>query len=169
MSENTRIRININTGEIEFEGTEDFVKNQLDSLPTLIDNISKYMPIKLDRSRETKEEAPKHPKTIVADESTVPDSFGEWFNSFPSKLSQTEQVLVAAVYQQKCSEANNFETSQVNGLLLEQGIKVANATDSLKALKNSKHVFIVGKRGKLNVYRVSNPGLSFIDTLHEKQ
>jgi len=168
MSENTRIRININTGEIEFEGTENFVKNQLENLPILIENISKLISTKEERPQKL-EEAPKHPKATITNEQKMPDSFGEWFNSFPVNLSQAELVLIAASYQQKCSEKNNFETNQVNKLLLEQGIKVANAADSLKSLQQSKYVFITGKRGKLNVYRVSKNGVNFIETLKQKQ
>ncbi len=168
MSENTRIRINIYTGEIEFEGTEEFVKNQLENLPLLMDNISKFIPKKQDRLQKMEEDT-KPSKATITNEKIIPDSFGEWFNSFPTKLQQTEQVLIAACYQQNCSEQTTFETGQANKLLLEQGIKVSNAADSLKALQQSKHVFIVGKRGKLNVYRVSKDGVKFIETLKQKQ
>ncbi|MDD4876526.1 MAG: hypothetical protein PHQ86_05295 [Dehalococcoidales bacterium] len=164
MPENTRIRININTGEIEFEGTEDFVKNQLENLPTLIESISTFIPTKQE-SLQKQEEAPQNSEATNTNELIIPDNFGEFLNSFPKQLQQTDKALIAGYYQQKCSQANNFETSQVNKLLLDQSIKIANASTSLKSLATSKYIFPLPPRGRLKVYRVSNDGVDYLKTL----
>ena len=53
-----RIRININTGEIEFEGNEDFVTSQLANLTNTINTLKTILPPKVEVGKH-KEERPE--------------------------------------------------------------------------------------------------------------
>lgn len=167
MSDNTRIKININTGEIEFEGSEEFVISQLSSLPTTLNMICDLIPKKQEslRKREKEIETGKDAEVsdITSGELIIPDNFGEWLNKFPPKMQQTEQMLIAGYFHQnKLSPDNMFKTIQANKLLIEQGVKVSNPADCMLRLKELKRVFVAKKDGKLNLFRVSKPGEDII-------
>ena len=178
MAENTRIKININTGEFEVEGSEDFVNTQISALPEILKKLSGSLP-KLPvtpAQTQTAGEAKIEPTGIATSKqqtdalNTLPDNFGEWYNKFPKKITQSDLVLIAGYFQQKGIATDSaFETSEVNDLLKVQGIKVANAAVSLKSLQDSKYVIIIEKRGKLNRFRISPDGESHIRELLQAQ
>jgi hypothetical protein len=166
MAENTRIKINLNTGEIELEGSEDFVKNQISAIPDLLTKISGTLPkrISLHSHPQTETNLVEQAKH---EEAPMPDNFGEWLNKFAKKLQQVDIVLATGYFKQKNSEDNAFETSEINKLLKEQGIKLSNAAVFLKLLQQSKFAIIIGKRGKLNRFRISPDGEAHIKELQE--
>ncbi|MFC1947021.1 hypothetical protein ACFLXY_03770 [Chloroflexota bacterium] len=170
MAENSRIKINIYTGEFEFEGSEDFVRDQLSSLPDTVNaivsilpnvGVTKYQP-QLPAENQAIYEKPDVVSSTTKSGIDLPDSFGEWHNKFPQKLQNTDLVLMTGYFIQKTSEGNSFETSGVTNLLKEQGIKLSNPSVFIKSLQQTKHVIIIGKRGKLNRFRVSPTGESRI-------
>ncbi|MFC1963767.1 hypothetical protein ACFLV1_00070 [Chloroflexota bacterium] len=169
MSDNTRIKININTGEVEFEGSEDFVVNQLSNLSNILNIVSGVLTSAQQnvRGAEKPKELPQDAGDVneVSKYDVFPDNFGEWFNRFPSKIQQTEQMLVAGYFHQKNSPENIFKTSQANKLLIEQGIKVTNPADSMRSLQEVKRVFVVKKEGKLSLFRVSKDGEAHLSGL----
>ncbi len=166
MTENTRIKINIKTGEFELEGSEDFVKSQISALPDILIKICGTLPmpaVTLPQTHVHTEEQTKLPAVPTPEPNKdvigpIPDNFGEWFNRFPPKLQQVDLVLITGYFQQKISQENAFETGEVNKLLKEQGIRLSNSAVFLKLLQESKLVIIIGKRGKLNRFRISPDG-----------
>ncbi len=76
--------------------------------------------------------------------------FGEAIHSLPKGSSGTDQILVAGYYAAAGSADGTFATSEANSLLVEQGIKLSNPSQSLKNGLAAKRVFKVGKRFKLS-------------------
>ena len=176
MTENSRIKISINTGEFEFEGSEEFVKSQISTLPEILKELCLFLPKPTTTSPQTQIYAEEQSYPLVEPtsnpESNVIGSlnnFGEWFNRFPPKPQQVDLVLLTGYFQQKSSEDNAFETSEVTNLLKEQGVKVSNPAEFLKSLQLSKLAIIIGKRGKLNRFRVSPTGEAHIKELLQAQ
>jgi len=176
MTNDARFKINMNTGEIEFEGSEDFVKEQLSKLPDTIKTILISIPHKLplkkvkDVEPETKQEAKSDSST--SDISDIPDNFGEWTNRFPAKnISQVDHILIAGYFCQKQSDTNSFKTIYVNTLLKEQSIKITNPSECARLLLANKTIFTVSKgkkKGATSIFRVSKSGEEYIRSLLEK-
>lgn len=170
MPDNARIRINIYTGEIEFEGNEDFVTSQLANLTNTLNTLKTALPPK-EEVRKHKEEQPKDIQGTATGFSSlkdipIPDNFGEWFNEFPKSLQQNEYMLIAAYYQQRQSSDNTIKTIEANRLLIEQGTKVANAALCMTRLKKDKYVIKIGTIGKkISKFRVSKDGEAYLFNL----
>jgi len=172
MGDVTRVKINLLSGEIEFEGTESFVNAQLANLKDLIAVISIEGKGQRDSThkRALNEQqdnviGAKDNEPSIGQIDALPESFGEWLNKFPKGMNGSDQILIAGYYLQKKSETNDFKTGDANKLLKEQGIKLANPADSLKKLSSSKRVFVNSKNGKLSMYRVSQSGEEHIISL----
>jgi hypothetical protein len=176
VTENSRVKICINTGEFEFEGSEAFVKSQLSALPDMLEKLFSYLPGKVSTIPQAQKftedsahvKVPLTPKT-ENDALNIPDSFGEWHNKFPKKIQQVDLVLLTGYYQQKKSDGNAFETGEITSLLKEQGIKVSNPAVFLKLLQQSKLAIIIEKRGSLNRFRISPDGESHVKELLQLQ
>jgi hypothetical protein len=69
-------------------------------------------------------------------------------------------MLVAGWYVQQASADKTFSTGDANQLLLGQGIKLSNPSQSLKNAIGAKRVFKVGKG-----YKVSKTGEEHLKTL----
>ena len=65
-------------------------------------------------------------------------------------MTGTDQILVAGHYAAMNNAQQTFVTAEANKLLVEQSIKLANPSQSLKNNLNSKKVFKVGSRFKLS-------------------
>lgn len=160
MAEVTRVRINVKSGEIEFEGNQSFVETQLANLPELLSAL------KISKSTKTEDELDASEEGDIMGEGassgkellSVPSTFGEWYGKYPGPLKQTDQVLIAGYFVQHSSMNKVFKTIEANKTLKEQGIKVANAADSLKSLLTSKYIFVLKKEGKIALFRVSDKG-----------
>ncbi len=175
MPNDTRFKVNMNTGEIEFEGSEEFVKEQLLHLPNTIKTILEIIPYKphshkpRDVEPETKREAKSDSNT--SDISDIPSNFGEWINRFPKSISQNDYILVAGYYCQKKSEVNSFKTIDSNGFLKEQSIKITNPSECARRLLANKTIFAVSKgkkKGSTSVFRVSKQGEEHLLSLLDK-
>ena len=172
MSNTTRVKINVKTGEIEFEGSETFVEKKLAELKGLMDLISSSLPeggIGKAGYASAEESGIETAKIQGKQEIQVPKNFGEWYHKFPDKLQQTDQVLIAGYFTQSKSSGDIFKTSQANKVLKDQGIKVANAAASLKQLQDAKRVFVVKKEGKIALFRVSDKGQVYLSKLLNKR
>ena len=168
MSNITRVKINVKSGEIEIEGSETFVEKKLAELKDLLDLVCSSLPsFAVDTAdfRATEESVEEAVKIPAKKDIQVPENFGEWYHKFPGKLQQTDQVLIAGYFVQDKSAGSNFKTSQANKTLKDQGIKVSNAAASLKQLQDAKRVFVVKKEGKLALFRVSDNGRKYLSKL----
>jgi hypothetical protein len=175
MTDNSRIKINLNTGEFELEGSEEFVKSQISALPDIIQKVCSILPKPVETHHQIHVEEQNHAQVVLTPKldndviGNIPNNFGEWFNRYPKKLQQGDLVLLTGYFQQKISEDNAFETSEVTNLLKEQGLKLSNPAKFLKSLQESKLAIIFEKRGKLNRFRISPDGESRIKELLQVQ
>ena len=147
-----RVRANRSAGELELEGSVDNVKewwNRLwpeigarnDSAPTAVVSVG------IDPGSES-----------VA-------LFGEFYSQFRSDISDIDKVLVAAVFVQTKDADRCFTTKSANQLLVDQNIKVSNASESVRRLMQTKRVFVVSS-GR---FRVSTIGLEYLNNLRIQQ
>lgn len=184
MSEETKFKINLRTGEIEFEGSRDFVDRRIEALPGLI-TLLKAEGLALTESKAEQPAAiakkqvkraadirsggmKELPKSVSdPDEAVsidVPEDFSEWLGRF-GRLSQTGFILTAGYFVQKNSFRNAFKTAEANTALKNQSIKLANAAASLIYLKKRKYVKTIKKAGKLSTYRLTPSGEAVVYSL----
>lgn len=157
-----KVRISYGKTEIELEGSETFVREQLDNIDSL---LGLFMPGDdaegHGASAPDSTPVPNPTHDTAKSTSAMPETFGEYLNQFKKVLSQEEQMLIAGYFVQKKSTDNSYTTKEANDLLKEQGIKVGNAAQAVTVAKNAKRVFAL-QRGK---FRVSQPGVDHINTL----
>lgn len=165
--DNARIKISVVSGEIEIEGTESFVSEQINNLEKLVG----YFKVKNTKEKiisdpiSTVIEVPQE-NSQVNETNKFPDNFGEWFHKYPKGLIEDDIVLLTGLYiQNNESENNSFKTRPINKTLLEQGVKISNTSASLTNLKKKKLIIQVGKDGSLKSYRISTDGKKHIDEL----
>ncbi len=174
MTNQARAKINFKTGEVELEGSEQFVQSQLAN----IDSIAEYMALLAsnnsvdDRNIVEQEEIAavveeEQEKLIsVGDQGLqVPNTFGEWSHGFKSDVNDLEKALITAYYVQKQAPQDDFKTSEVNKSLQEHGVKLANPSNSLNRLSERKLLFQTRRNGKLKYMRVSSDGVNHLKSL----
>lgn len=111
----------------------------------------------------------QHP---TASATTLPtDTFGEYYSTFPSELSEDEKALVAASFAEAQSEDRTYTVESAHNLLKGIGIKLTNAGVYAKRLIKPKGwAIIVGKAGKkIFKFRVSNQGHKELKRLKESK
>lgn len=159
VAEQARVRISLSAGDLEVEGTEDFVRQYADSIRTLIDRLEE-LPIPIQgtaaRGEAVGTPAPSAPTASAAEQR----EFGEVLHSLPNSASGQDRMLLAGSYAQLASADNTFSTGEANQLLLGQGVKLSNPSQALKNAIASKRVFKVGKR-----YRVAKTGEEHLKSL----
>lgn len=154
-SEKARIRISLTTGELEIEGSESFVSQYAESIESV-----------LERLRNDGPSSPAQPPHATATDATPTaasgsgdEPFGEVLHSLSSK-SGTDQILLAGYYVGKNTTDGTFSTIDAHKLLIEQGVKLSNASQSLKNNVTAKRAFKVGSR-----YKVAKSGVDYLKTL----
>lgn len=164
MEEKTaRIRINVSAGEIEVEGTETFVREYAEKFEILLKSL-KEPPPQVAPVRMTLPE-----QELVPTKTDMPAVFGEYLQQFPKSTTDIDRVLIAAYFvQSQDPDTCFFTTRNANNLLTEQGFKVANASDCVKKSIKTKRVFVVDKAKRKCKYRVSQPGIDYINGLMEE-
>lgn len=91
----------------------------------------------------------------------VPELFGEFFSEFRSDVTDVDKILIAGTFVQFRDPERTFTTKAANQALIDQNIKVANASQCVRRLIDSKRVFVIpGGR-----YRVSAGGLESLRSL----
>jgi hypothetical protein len=159
MAGTARIRFSITAGEFEVEGDVDFISRYDELLLEVLKRMSDAAPALM--LAKAKPSAPG-----VADPSQdaplVPDipEFGEALHRLPKNVSGTDQILVAAFYASRKSSARTFATGDANRLLVEQGVKLSNPSQSIKSNIDAKRVFKVDSS-----YRISRDGLEHVARL----
>ena len=170
--ENTRVKINLKSGEIEFEGSESFVQSQMDNLDVILDLVGTGIPLTevavLDNGGDVPVDSVEEPENgePLPSNLQVPDSFGEWMHKFKDGINDLEKALVTAYYVQSQSDKNDFKTLEVNKSLRDHGIKLSNPSQALKKLETKKYLFQTRKEGqKVRFMRVSQDGLGHLRSL----
>ncbi len=155
MSEVTsRIRIKFVYGEIEIEGSEDFIREQLSSMSEVLDQwklqpISGICEVGSELSSDNKDQS-----------SSVPVHFGEYYQKFPNTIKDTDRFLIAGYFVQSNSPNNSFSTGEANTNLRDNNVKLSNPSQAAVGLKQSKKIFKVE-----NGWKVSETGISYLESL----
>jgi hypothetical protein len=148
-----RIRASRRTGEIEIEGPSEAVAEWFDRLwDEVNDGCAAGTPV-------NSAEAIGAPAPLGG--GTLPDIFGEFFNEYRSDISDVDKVLIAAAFIQGKDPERAFTTKSANQLLLDQNVKVTNASQCVRRLLQNKRVFVVSN-GK---FRVSANGFEHLKAL----
>jgi hypothetical protein len=158
VSENRmRVRINRSSGELEVEGSETQVTEWWEKLwPQLVEGRADTLPTAV-TPRVTSSQSNGH--------QDVPEIFGEYFSAFRSDVTDVDKILIAASFVQAREPERVFSTKAANQLLVDQNIKVANASQNVRRLTQTKRVFVVSD-GR---FRVSATGLDHLKTLRSPE
>jgi hypothetical protein len=146
-----RIRANRSTGELEVEGPSQTVAEWWEKLWPELSQGGRPPAVP---------ELPEKPSLSGAGNGQLPDTFGEFYSEFRSDVTDVDKVLIAGAFVQGKEADRTFSTKAANQLLLDQNIKVANASENVRRLAQTKRVFIVS--GK---FRVSAAGFEHLKTL----
>lgn len=159
MAIDARLRISISTGEIEIEGSQDFV-NQYDVLVRSILTSLAEAPAMPPRPVSQAVETSRNAATTPDESNQAIPEFGEAMHRLPKGTSGTDAILVAGYYAARRTADKVFATADANKLLIEQGVKLSNASQSLKSNMEAKRVFKVGSN-----FRLSREGLERVAQL----
>lgn len=162
MSDTTKFKLNLRTGEVEIEGSEEFVERQIQNLESLVELIE---PEVINESEELAEGVLQSEAEESGTQSEIPETFGEWLHSFKSDINDLDKALITARYVQSQSATNDFKTSEVNKSLKEHGIKLSNPSTSLKRLIQKKYLFQTRKTGALKFMRLSVDGQKYLESI----
>ncbi|SHM76161.1 hypothetical protein [Gracilibacillus kekensis] len=168
--ENAKVKINVQTGDIELEGTEKFVTEQMNDLETTVDIIAQLLKNEPETSVEEFEERKEQEQEKLAkvEENTLDTNcpMGEFYQKFKEGLNDLDKALITAYFIQKQNPDNEFKTREVSEALKEHGIKLTNPSTSLNRLSDKKYIFLTRKEGKkLKYQRVSADGVECLKTL----
>jgi hypothetical protein len=150
--ENVRVRVNFGAREVEISGSNEEVAQWWERLEPILKDIG-----------QPKQRSPQTANGLGegrSEEDSRYESFGEYFNEFPSSITDVDKMLAAAHFVQSTDPGNLFTTAQASKLLSEQGIKLANPSQCVKQNAEKKHVFT--QNGK---YRVSKSGIDRLTEL----
>ena len=166
--QSARVKIVVNGGEFEIEGSEDFVNSYADTIAGLSDILKDpryHGPI------ESKESDLNPGKQFTIFEPEVsssndnipvplasPDSFGELYYKVPKSTSKTDIVLLASYFVQSHNGEGTFTTREVNKLLRDHGIDLTNTAHFNKLNQDYKKVFKM-RQGQ---YKVSEEGVEHL-------
>jgi hypothetical protein len=154
-----RIRIALAAGELEVEGTTEFVAGYDDAIRGMLTRLrDRQVPSAGQGNSATPETSGAGP--VSTSESREERQFGEVVHALPKGASGTDQILLAGYFASRSNSESTFSTAEANRLLVEQGIKLANASQSLKNNMSAKRVFKVGNR-----FRVSRTGEQHVQSL----
>lgn len=146
-----RVRANRSTGELEVEG----------SAQAVAEWWGKLWPEMAEGLRPAASGASQRQALLPPSNGHLPDVFGEFYSEFKSDVTDVDKVLIAAVFTQGKEADRTFTTKAANQLLLDQNIKVANASENVRRLTQTKRAFVVSE-GK---FRVSAIGFEHLKTL----
>lgn len=165
MSDTAKFRFNFKSGDIEIEGSEEFVREQIAAIGNLVELWDSAKSTRDEEEVDVGSDDDSSSGTTDAAGKGIPDTFGEYMHSFRSGLSDVDTALLAARFVQSQSSTNDFKTLEVNKTLREHGIKLQNPSRDLGRLASRKLIFQTRKVGKLKFVRVSQDGLKHLETL----
>jgi hypothetical protein len=149
-----RVRANKSTGELDIEGPSQIVTEWWGKLwPEVSQPLGAGPGLQGGGIR-----MPLSPGASIGQ---MPDIFGEYYSEFRSDITDVDKVLIAAAFIQGRDQERVFTTKAANQALLDQNIKVANASENVRRLIQTRRVFVVSD-GR---YRVSAGGLEHLNSL----
>jgi hypothetical protein len=168
MESKARIRIAVNGGEFEIEGSEDFINSYADTIKSFT-KILKEAPSMAQIEQEGGSAGKQFsifdtsPDPMPRDQNgkLAAASFGELYYKAPKSISKTDIVLLASYFVQSKNDEGTFSTQEVNKLLREHGIDLTNTSHFNKLNQDYKKVFKM-KQGK---YKVSEEGVEHLKTI----
>lgn len=166
MENKSKIRINLNLGEFEIEGTEAFIDSHSSKIESFLKTLRTAPPVTPDQKvhhNETDDTTDTRTERIIhiGKSDSVPETFSEYYHCMPKKSKFADKILLAGYYIQRKSEENLFSTRKASAVLLEQGVKLSNSTVFVGQNEKAKHIIEISK-GK---FRVSKTGLEYIEQL----
>ncbi len=146
-----RIRVSLTAGELELEGSEEFIGQYQDTLDSVLQRL---------RDGATPAGPAAPPPAVDNSPAKKAEEFGEALQSFSSGANDTDRMLLAGSFAQRSSPVKTFATGDAAKLLIEQGIKPGNPSQCMTNNLKAKRVFKVG--GK---YKVSKQGEDHMKSL----
>ena len=155
-----RVHVSIRDGEVEIEGTEEFVTTYRTTLEELLKRLTdtSFAAIVTQPSSVASLNAADSPEGSTPSDD-LPE-FGEALHLLSPGATGTDKILIASFYASRRSADSTFSTADANKLLVEQGIKLANAAQSMKNNMDQKRVFRAGKN-----FRLSREGVQRVGSL----
>ncbi len=171
MEHTARVKIVLNGGEFEIEGSEEFVNSHADtiaSLSELLKNAPSHSSAgegKESNLNPGKQFAIFDPETPTPPPDVMPlaspDSFGELYYKAPKSTSKSDVVLLASFFVQSHNGEGTFTTREVNKLLRDHGIDMTNTAHFNKLNQDYKKVFKM-RQGQ---YKVSEEGVEHLRSI----
>ena len=165
MENKTRIRINLNTREVEFEGSEAFIEKYDDVIKEFIEKIKSPQPFQTsENNSDTYVKVPEDDtgqSAATSFSNGLPDSFGEYYTKFPRNIKVVDKILIAGYYVQVKNDDGLFSPKDAADLLTEQNVQITNASAFIKALVNTGKLF-----KHLGKYKVSENGIEQIAQMY---
>lgn len=158
-TDGARFRVNLSTGELEVEGSEAFVSQYAESIESLLERLLEQGPAAPAVPAAAQPATPAPAGAPAAASVAADEPFGEVLHSLSSK-SGTDQILLAGLYVGKSRDDGTFSTIEAHQRLMEQGVKLSNASQSMKNNLNAKRVFKVGKG-----FKVAKQGVDHLKSL----
>lgn len=155
MTDRARVRVNLSQRELEIEGSESFVRSFGERLEALLEGLAdgawaEPSPVAAPATAPGTERPPEPAAGL--------GSFGEFLTHLPGSATDVDKILAAGVWGQSQSTDDCFATGEANKRLLEQGIKVGNASQCVKQSVLAKRVFVV-QRGRFRVSQIGRQHL----------
>lgn len=162
MTPDGRVRISLSTGELEIEGSSEFVASYDGAIKDMLERLAnERVPAASMSGAQTGSAANESQVGGVSHQGAGPRSdrreFGEVLHELPNNATGTDQILVAAWY---AGGDEPVGTGDAHKLLIEQGVKLSNAAQCMRQNANAKRVFKSG-----NKWRISKSGKDYLKSL----
>jgi hypothetical protein len=145
-----KLRVNLQQREFEVEGSEAFVATYGARIEQLLHRL-------IEGARPPGDAVAPVPAEGEPDDG----GFGALLHALPRNATDVDRMLLAGWFVQAGNAERSFTTADANRHLVEQGIKVGNASQSVKQNLLAKRAFQV-QRGR---YRVAQTGLQHLAQL----
>ena len=158
-----RLRVNLQAGEFEVEGSEEFVRADAARIDALLGRIEDRAATRPDRTPVPTgaEDAADADAVAVAGAGDAEAPFGALLQALPRSATDVDRMLLAGWHLQRSAADRAFATADANRLLLDHGHKLGNPSQSVKQNLSAKRAFQVS-RGR---YRVAQAGIDHLDQL----
>ncbi len=172
MTDTVKIRVNVSAGEIELQGSKEFVEKHINNIEHLFGIISNateglQSPITEQIPRTNEKEAHSEGESVKPpSRQSLPDNLRDWIiKRLPEDMTETDIALAAGYFIQEHSEDDRFKTSEVTNQLKDIGIKLSNTSHSLSGQEDKGHIFPDGKDGGQKQWRVAREGEEYLKGL----